>query len=72
VDYDPHPVCNEVARLMPKEKGNRSQSVGLATVPSSGYRELLTDIKARIRVAQIKASLSVNRELIQLYGTLGD
>lgn len=56
---------------MPKEKGNRSQSVGLATVPSSGYRELLTDIKARIRVAQIKASLSVNRELIQLYWDIG-
>jgi predicted nuclease of restriction endonuclease-like (RecB) superfamily len=30
-----------------------------------------TDIKARIRVAQIKASLSVNRELIQLYWDIG-
>jgi len=33
---------------------------------------LLTDIKARIRVAQIKASLSVNRELIQLYWDIGE
>ena len=35
------------------------------------YRALLTDIKARIRVAQVKASLSVNRELIQLYWDIG-
>lgn len=56
---------------MPKEKGNRSQSVGLTAVPSSAYRALLMDIKARIRVAQIKASLSVNRELIQLYWDIG-
>ena len=40
-------------------------------MPSNGYRALLTDIKARIRVAQIKASLSVNRELIQLYWDVG-
>jgi hypothetical protein len=56
---------------MPKEKRNRSQPVGLPAVPSSGYRALLTDIKARIRVAQIKASLSINRELIQLYWDIG-
>jgi DUF1016 N-terminal domain len=41
-------------------------------MPSSGYRALLTDIKARVRVAQIKASLSVNRELIQLYWDIGE
>ncbi|HEV2269878.1 MAG TPA: DUF1016 N-terminal domain-containing protein [Steroidobacteraceae bacterium] len=32
---------------------------------------MLTDIKERIRLAQIKASLSVNRELIQLYWDIG-
>ncbi len=37
----------------------------------SGYGALLTDIKARIRTAQIKASLSVNKELIQLYWSIG-
>jgi predicted nuclease of restriction endonuclease-like (RecB) superfamily len=57
---------------MPKEKRNRSQLVASVAVPSSGYRALLTDIKARIRVAQIKASLSVNRELIQLYWDIGE
>jgi hypothetical protein len=36
-----------------------------------GYPALLEDIKSRIRTAQIKASLSVNRELIELYWTIG-
>ena len=57
---------------MPREKRNRSQLVTSVAMPSSGYRALLTDIKARIRVAQIKASLSVNRELIQLYWDIGE
>ena len=57
---------------MPREKRNRSQRGASAAVPSSGYRGLLTDIKARVRVAQIKASLSVNRELIQLYWDIGE
>jgi predicted nuclease of restriction endonuclease-like (RecB) superfamily len=56
---------------MPREKRNRSELVGPVATPSSGYRALLTDVKARIRVAQIKASLSVNRELIQLYWDIG-
>ena len=37
----------------------------------SGYRALLTDIKARIRTSQIKAALSINRELIRLYWDIG-
>jgi|SaaInl4_150m_RNA_FD_contig_21_378387_length_339_multi_2_in_0_out_0_1 hypothetical protein len=32
----------------------------------SDYSQVLEDVKARIRVAQVKASLSVNRELIAL------
>jgi predicted nuclease of restriction endonuclease-like (RecB) superfamily len=36
-----------------------------------GYPVFLKDLKARIRSAQIKASLSVNRELIQLYWSVG-
>jgi predicted nuclease of restriction endonuclease-like (RecB) superfamily len=57
---------------MSREKRNRSQLVTSVAVPPSGYRSLLADIKARIRVAQIKASLSVNRELIQLYWDIGE
>jgi predicted nuclease of restriction endonuclease-like (RecB) superfamily len=56
---------------MPREKRNRPEVVRPVVTPSSGYRALLTDIKARVRVAQIKASLSVNRELIQLYWDIG-
>ena len=37
----------------------------------SGYEEFLRDLKARIRSAQIKATLSVNRELIKLYWEIG-
>ena len=56
---------------MPSERRNRSQLVRSAAVPARQYRALLTDIKERIRLAQIKASLSVNRELIQLYWDIG-
>lgn len=35
------------------------------------YDELLSDLKGRIRVAQIRASLSVNRELVLLYWGIG-
>ena len=37
----------------------------------TGYAELLDEIKGRIRSAQIKAALSVNRELIELYWSIG-
>jgi len=37
----------------------------------SGYAKFLADVKSRIRTAQIKAALSVNRELIQLYWDIG-
>ena len=39
-------------------------------VPAS-YGKLLEDLKTRIRTAQIKASLAVNRELIALYWHIG-
>ena len=37
----------------------------------SGYLEVLEDIKERVRTARIRASLSVNRELIILYWEIG-
>ncbi len=40
-------------------------------VLASGYAQFLEDVKSRIRTAQIKAALSVNRELIQLYWDIG-
>lgn len=41
-----------------------------ASLPS-GYPQVLEEIKTRIRAAQVKASLSVNRELISLYWDIG-
>ena len=44
-----------------------------ALVPGhlAGYDEFLSDLKERIRTSQVKAALSVNRELIALYYDLG-
>lgn len=39
-------------------------------IPTS-YAPLLADLKARVRAAQVKAALSVNRELILLYWHIG-
>jgi predicted nuclease of restriction endonuclease-like (RecB) superfamily len=36
-----------------------------------GYAELLEDLKGRVRTAQLKAALAVNREMIQLYWDIG-
>jgi len=51
------------------------RSSGLRPIPAGkapvGYGELLEDLKARIRAAQVKAALSVNRELIALYWHVG-
>ena len=38
---------------------------------AEGYQELLGDLKERIRSAQVRAALSVNRELILLYWQIG-
>ncbi len=40
-------------------------------VVPDGYHALLSDLKERIRSAQIRAALSVNRELIALYWQIG-
>ena len=36
-----------------------------------GYTELLEDLKGRVRTAQLKAAVAVNREMIQLYWDIG-
>ena len=38
---------------------------------SSGYDQLLRDLKERIRHAQVRAALAVNRELVALYWQIG-
>lgn len=49
---------------------SRTVQPGKLATPA-GYGELLQDLKARIRTAQVKAALSVNRELIALYWHIG-
>ncbi|MFB3891132.1 MAG: YhcG family protein [Phycisphaerae bacterium] len=77
----------EPSAVYPHEKGGKYFSVqdylaalvqagaSLAKRPSnglpSGYSNLLENIKARIHTAQVKAALSVNRELVYLYWTIG-
>ena len=39
--------------------------------PLSGYEAMLRDVKARVRAAQIRAALAVNRELLLLYWQIG-
>jgi predicted nuclease of restriction endonuclease-like (RecB) superfamily len=56
---------------MTNKRQNRSDSGRPAAALPADYSALLVDIKNRIRTAQIRASLSVNRELIQLYWDIG-
>lgn len=42
-----------------------------AELVPEGYEELLRFLKERIRVAQVRASLAVNRELVLLYWQIG-
>jgi len=37
----------------------------------AGYQELLHELKERIRLAQVRAALAVNRELVLLYWSIG-
>jgi len=48
------------------EKTNTAHSADAA-----GYGELLEDLKARIRNAQVHAAVAVNRELVHLYWQIG-
>src|SRR5438128_364995 len=42
-----------------------------STALPQGHAELLEDLKGRVRTAQLKAALAVNRELIRLYWDIG-
>ena len=42
-----------------------------STTLAIGYASLLTDIKIRVKAAQLRAAVTVNRELIQLYWDIG-
>jgi predicted nuclease of restriction endonuclease-like (RecB) superfamily len=43
----------------------------MSDLASNEYGELLTSLKARIRAAQLRAAVSVNREMVLLYWSIG-
>jgi len=51
-------------------KKENSQSMGGLTLPRD-YQSFLKGLKERVRAAQLRASLSVNRELVLLYWSIG-
>jgi hypothetical protein len=73
----------EIGRLWDMASKRKSPEKGLlhsekatdATVDPlslpTGYPELLEDIKTRVHASRIRASLSVNNELITLYWEIG-
>ncbi len=59
--------------MPPKKKQEKKQQPARRGAKEllAGYEEFLNDLKARIHSAQIKAAISVNRELIELYWEIG-
>ena len=59
----------------PKAATNSTKVIHRGGKPTSalpaGYGALLTDLKARVRAAQLRAAVAVNRELIALYWDIG-
>ncbi len=43
----------------------------MSEIAAPGYRELLEELKKRVRTAQVRAAVSANRELVLLYWELG-
>ena len=60
---------------MAKKKATGSRALVSSTRPAEllprGYRKFLDGLKARIRNAQVSASLAANREMIELYWEIG-
>jgi predicted nuclease of restriction endonuclease-like (RecB) superfamily len=45
--------------------------MNLQTLPADEYKHFIQEIKQRIQAAQIKAAVTVNREMLLLYWDLG-
>jgi hypothetical protein len=54
----------------PLPKGGGRKNTRLSGLPA-GYAAFVADLKARVRSAQLRAAVSVNRELILLYWDIG-
>ena len=62
--------CAKPVGSVPAGRGRASVSGALAHSPSE-YPHLLEAVKLRIRTAQVKATLSANREMILMYWDIG-
>ena len=47
------------------------RAISTASALPAGYATILTDLKTRVRAAQLRAAVSVNRGLIALYWDIG-
>jgi predicted nuclease of restriction endonuclease-like (RecB) superfamily len=66
----------QASTRMPKQKSAgtspaRIRGNTLSAAIPAGYADLLRSLKARVRAAQLRAAVSVNRQLIQLYWDIG-
>lgn len=61
----------EVKFRMAKKQMTSLLEVDSRFIPVVGYREFLNELKEKIRNAQLKAAITVSRELIKLYWELG-
>ncbi len=59
-----------MSKKRPKTETLKTPDGGGSILPS-GYREFLAELKTRVRSAQLKAAVSVNSEMIQLYWDIG-
>src|ERR1051325_9984686 len=48
-----------------------ASAMSQATMLPAGYAEWIADVKLRIRAAQQRAALAVNKEMLQLYWQIG-
>jgi len=55
----------------PQKKKPTPEDTNPRSLVPKGYEEFLGELKERIRTAQLRASVSVNRELVLLYWQIG-
>ncbi|MDF2549248.1 MAG: hypothetical protein K0S07_315 [Chlamydiales bacterium] len=50
----------------------KEHSKDFGILPSAEYKKFLGEVKERVRSAQLKAAVTVNKELIKLYWEIGN
>jgi predicted nuclease of restriction endonuclease-like (RecB) superfamily len=62
---------HDAEKSAPPFQGLKGQDMSLQNFTSDEYKVFIQDIKQRIQAAQIKAAVTVNREMLSLYWDLG-